>query len=106
MAGIALTCWGSPDFDLYGFTLVLLSTLVAAGGTSLNGRLLSVGAFRGTGSVNIMRLMMLQSIPAFFVFAIVAARGPQNKGERDRLYDMMVYKEMYHSIVLLLYYVV
>ncbi|CAJ1346109.1 unnamed protein product, partial [Effrenium voratum] len=72
VVGIALTCWGSPDFDLLGFNLALMSTLVAAAGTSLNGRLLSVGPFRGTGAVNIMRLMMLQSIPAFFVFTIIA----------------------------------
>lgn len=78
VGGIALTCWGSPDFDPVGFSLALTSTLVAAAGTSLNGRLLSVGPFRGTGSVNIMRLMMLQSIPAFFVFTIVAVLTEMN----------------------------
>jgi len=72
--GIALTCWGSPDFELYGFSLALASTLVAALGTSLNGRLLSSGPFsKGTpGKDKIMRLMMLQSVPAFFLFGAVA----------------------------------
>jgi len=83
--GIALTCWGSPDFDMLGFNLALMSTLVGAAGTSLNGRLLSVGPFRGTGSVNIMRLMMLQSLPAFFVFSVVAAFT-----ERDALSKHLV----------------
>lgn len=78
IAGIALTCWGSPDFDLIGFNLALMSTMVAAAGTSLNGRLLSVGPFRGTGSVNIMRLMMLQSLPSFFIFSIIAAATEMN----------------------------
>lgn len=46
---------------------------MAAVGTSLNGRLLSSGPFKGSGTDKIMRLMMLQSVPAFFFFACIAA---------------------------------
>eukprot|EP00931_Biecheleriopsis_adriatica_P049646 TRINITY_DN28720_c0_g1_i1.p1 TRINITY_DN28720_c0_g1~~TRINITY_DN28720_c0_g1_i1.p1 ORF type:complete len:551 (-),score=89.21 TRINITY_DN28720_c0_g1_i1:43-1572(-) len=73
VAGVALTCWGSPDFEVLGFSLALTSTLVAAIGTSLNGRLLSSGSFKGTGADRIMRLMMLQSVPAFVFFTVTAA---------------------------------
>jgi len=73
VAGIALTCWGSPEFDLFGFSLALSSTLVAAAGSSLNGRILSSGPFQGSGAVNIMRLMLLQSVPSCLVFAVIAA---------------------------------
>mmetsp|Transcript_46114 Transcript_46114/g.107881 ORF Transcript_46114/g.107881 Transcript_46114/m.107881 type:complete len:529 (+) Transcript_46114:79-1665(+) len=72
VAGIALTCWGSPDFDVFGFSLALTSTLVAAAGSSLNGRLLSSGPFQGSGAVNIMRLMLLQSVPSCIAFTAIA----------------------------------
>jgi len=71
--GITLTCWGSPDFEFYGFALALASTLLAALGTSLNGRLLNTGPFSMPGKDKIMRLMLLQSVPAFFLFGAVAA---------------------------------
>ncbi|CAE8589543.1 unnamed protein product, partial [Polarella glacialis] len=71
--GIALTCWGSPNFEPVGFTLALASTFVAAIGSSLNGRLLCSPAFRRNGTQKIMQLMMLQSVPAFVFFAFVAA---------------------------------
>mmetsp|Transcript_117787 Transcript_117787/g.375505 ORF Transcript_117787/g.375505 Transcript_117787/m.375505 type:complete len:605 (-) Transcript_117787:86-1900(-) len=70
--GIALTCWGSPDFQLHGFSLAFISTLVAAAGTSLNGRLLSKGPFSKGGPYGICRLMMIQSVPAFFIFGLIA----------------------------------
>lgn len=73
IAGVAVTCWGNPGFELEGFLLVLASTLVAALGSSLNGRLLSSGPFCGSGPDKIMRLVMLQSLPAFFVFGMIAA---------------------------------
>eukprot|EP00434_Breviolum_minutum_P021320 symbB.v1.2.018811.t1/scaffold1452.1/size117917/10 len=64
--GIALTCWGSPDFDMLGFNLALMSTLVGAAGTSLNGRLLSVGPFRGTGSASrLSRLSRFTGLKSF-----------------------------------------
>eukprot|EP00931_Biecheleriopsis_adriatica_P091679 TRINITY_DN65565_c0_g1_i1.p1 TRINITY_DN65565_c0_g1~~TRINITY_DN65565_c0_g1_i1.p1 ORF type:complete len:543 (+),score=128.30 TRINITY_DN65565_c0_g1_i1:35-1663(+) len=72
VAGITLTCWSSPGFELFGFGLALASTLMAALGTSLNGRLLSSGAFQGSGPDKIMRLLMLQAVPGFFIFAAVA----------------------------------
>lgn len=77
VGGIALTCWGSPDFQPYGFCLAFGSTLVAAVGTSLNGRLLSSGPFT-SGKYGVIRLTMLQSVPAFFIFALVAVmtEGP------------------------------
>lgn len=70
--GIALSCWGSPQFDNYGFCLAFVSTLVAALGTSLNGRLLSQGPFSKSGPYGIARLIMIQSMPAFFTFSIIA----------------------------------
>jgi len=77
--GIALTCWGSPNFEFLGFGLALTSTIVAALGASLNGRLLSSGPFGKAGPEKIARLMMLQSVPAFFIFLAIAAltEGPQ-----------------------------
>eukprot|EP00929_Paragymnodinium_shiwhaense_P076694 TRINITY_DN39476_c0_g1_i2.p1 TRINITY_DN39476_c0_g1~~TRINITY_DN39476_c0_g1_i2.p1 ORF type:complete len:501 (-),score=72.65 TRINITY_DN39476_c0_g1_i2:157-1659(-) len=73
VGGIALTCWGSPDFELRGFLLAFVSTWVAALGSSLNGRLLSVGPFSKGGPETILRLIMLQSVPAFFIFTVVAS---------------------------------
>mmetsp|Transcript_81264 Transcript_81264/g.188773 ORF Transcript_81264/g.188773 Transcript_81264/m.188773 type:complete len:519 (+) Transcript_81264:81-1637(+) len=72
IVGIALTCWGSPNFELCGFVLALLSTMVAAVGSSLNGRLLNTGPFSKPGPEKIARLMMLQSLPACFIFSLVA----------------------------------
>jgi len=84
VVGIALTCWGNPNFEMFGFSLALLSTMIAALGSSLNGWLLnSAGPFQ-SGSGGIARLMMLQSVPAFFMFGIVAMIL-----ERQALLDMM-----------------
>lgn len=79
IVGIALTCWGSPDFEFYGFFLALMSTVVAAVGSSINGRLLNAGPFSKAGPEKIARLMLLQSVPAFVIFAAIAAltEGPQ-----------------------------
>mmetsp|Transcript_96036 Transcript_96036/g.277326 ORF Transcript_96036/g.277326 Transcript_96036/m.277326 type:complete len:598 (-) Transcript_96036:103-1896(-) len=73
VAGIVLTCYGSPNFQVYGFSLVFISTLVAALGTSLNGRLLSKGPFSKSGPYGIARLLMIQSVPAFIIFGLIAA---------------------------------
>lgn len=70
--GIGLTCYSSPNFQFYGFSLAFVSTLVAAVSTSLNGRLLSKGPFKNTGAYGIVRLTLLQSIPSFFIFALLA----------------------------------
>mmetsp|Transcript_64769 Transcript_64769/g.189956 ORF Transcript_64769/g.189956 Transcript_64769/m.189956 type:complete len:579 (-) Transcript_64769:38-1774(-) len=70
--GIALTCWGSPNFEMYGFCLALASTLVAAVGSSLSGRILTAGPFSNAGPSGIMRLMMVQSLPACFMFGMIA----------------------------------
>lgn len=70
--GIALTCWGSPDFEPCGFCLALASTMIAAVGSSLNGRLLNAGPFSKAGPEKIARLMMLQSVPAFCIFSVIA----------------------------------
>jgi len=84
VAGIGLTCWGSPDFEGLGFSLALLSTIIAALGSSLNGWLLNAGGPFQSGSGGIARLMMLQSVPAFLMFAVVAIIV-----ERSGLVDMM-----------------
>jgi hypothetical protein len=70
--GIILTCWGSPDFELQGFCLAFGSTMVAALGASLNGRLLNKGPFSNSGPEKIMQLTMLQTVPAFFICSFVA----------------------------------
>lgn len=73
--GIALTCWGSPGFQPFGFSLAFLSTLVAAVGTSLNGRLLRDPPFNGQGNsrpLGVARLVLLQSVPAFCIFSVIA----------------------------------
>lgn len=70
--GIALTCWGSPHFEFNGFFLAFTSTVIAALGSSLNGRLLNAGPFSKAGPGVITRLLMYQSVPAFVVFALVA----------------------------------
>jgi len=70
--GIALTCWGSPHFEFNGFFLAFTSTIIAALGSSLNGRLLNAGPFSKAGPGVIARLLMYQSVPAFFVFLLVA----------------------------------
>jgi len=70
--GIALTCWGSPHFEFHGFFLAFTSTGIAALGSSLNGRLLNAGPFNKAGPGVIARLLMYQSVPAFFIFLIVA----------------------------------
>lgn len=70
--GIGLTCCGSPNFQFDGFCLALASTVIAALGSSLNGRLLNTGPFSKGGSEKIARLMMFQSVPAFFIFSVVA----------------------------------
>eukprot|EP00928_Gymnodinium_smaydae_P088546 TRINITY_DN72617_c0_g1_i1.p1 TRINITY_DN72617_c0_g1~~TRINITY_DN72617_c0_g1_i1.p1 ORF type:complete len:500 (+),score=29.15 TRINITY_DN72617_c0_g1_i1:38-1501(+) len=78
VVGIALTCWGCPDFDLAGFSLAMGSTMIAALGSSLNGRILTSGSFGKVGANEIMQLMMIQSVPAFFFFGTVAilTEGP------------------------------
>jgi len=40
ITGIVLSCMHSPEFELYSFSLALVSTLIAALNCSLNGRLL------------------------------------------------------------------
>jgi len=72
VAGIILTCWGSPDFEMRGFCLAFGSTMVAALGASLNGRLLNKGPFSNAGPEKIMQLTMLQTVPAFFICSFVA----------------------------------
>lgn len=76
VVGIGLTCWSSPDFQLYGFFLAFASTLVAAVGTSLNGRLLSRGPFSKSagksGPYGIVQLTLIQSVPAFALFSAIA----------------------------------
>jgi len=72
--GIILTCWGSPDFEVQGFCLAFGSTMVAALGASLNGRLLNKGPFSSAGPEKIMQLTMLQTVPAFFICSFVATR--------------------------------
>lgn len=79
VAGILITCWGSPDFKLYGFSLAFSSTVVAAGGTSLTGRLLSKGPFARSGPYGIANLLFIQSIPAFFIFSAIAICTEYNK---------------------------
>lgn len=70
--GIAITCWGSPEFHWYGFSLAFASTLVAAVGTSLNGKLLNNGPFGKTGPYGVAFLVLVQSVPAAFIFSAVA----------------------------------
>jgi len=79
VGGIVLTCYGSPHFQAYGFSLAFISTLVAALGTSLNGKLLSKGPFSKSGPYGIARLLMIQSVPAFVIFGLIAAltEGPK-----------------------------
>mmetsp|Transcript_56443 Transcript_56443/g.112166 ORF Transcript_56443/g.112166 Transcript_56443/m.112166 type:complete len:584 (-) Transcript_56443:166-1917(-) len=72
IVGIGLTCWGSPHFEFNGFFLAFTSTIIAAAGSSLNGRLLNAGPFSKAGPGVIARLLMYQSVPAFIVFALVA----------------------------------
>lgn len=72
VSGIALTCVGTPAFEWFGFSLALLSTFVAAVGSSLNGWLLNAAGPFQNASGGIARLMMLQSVPAFFLFSTVA----------------------------------
>jgi hypothetical protein len=45
---------------------------VAAGGTSLTGRLLSKGPFARSGPYGIANLLFIQSIPAVFIFSLIA----------------------------------
>lgn len=97
VAGIGLTCWGSPDFKLYGFLLAFTSTLVAALGTSLNGRLLSKGPFGKGGLYGIARLIMLQSVPAFFIFACIACITEAHQ-VREMLMDTSGRWQWYHRL--------
>mmetsp|Transcript_37754 Transcript_37754/g.94731 ORF Transcript_37754/g.94731 Transcript_37754/m.94731 type:complete len:532 (+) Transcript_37754:167-1762(+) len=97
VAGIALTCWGSPDFKLYGFLLAFCSTLVAALGTSLNGRLLSKGPFGKGGPYGIARLVMLQSVPAFCIFALIAYIT-EGRQVREVLMDTSGRWQWYHRL--------
>lgn len=70
--GIGITCWGSPNFKWYGFSLAFISTLVAAVGTSLNGKLLSDSPFSRQGPYGVVNLTLVQSVPAMFIFALIA----------------------------------
>lgn len=70
--GIALTCAGNPDFTWYGFSIVFVSTMMAAVGTSLNGRLLNDGPFGKAGAYGVAQLIYIQAIPAMFIFGFVA----------------------------------
>lgn len=70
--GIALTCWGSPGFEFWGFCCALGSTVVGAAGASLNGRLLGDGPRGRAGPARIIRLMTLQAVPATLIFGLLA----------------------------------
>jgi len=72
ITGIVLSCLHSPEFEMYSFSLAFGSTLIAALGCSLNGRVLHMGAFSSQGRNQVVRLLMLQSVPAAAIFAIVA----------------------------------
>lgn len=77
--GIIMTCWGSPDFQWYGFLLCFVSTVTAAVSTSLNGLLLNNGPFGKSGPFGVAQLIYIQSIPAIFIFAAIAyfSEGPR-----------------------------
>jgi len=72
ITGIVLSCLHCPEFELYSFSLALGSTLIASLGCSLNGRILHVGSFCGQEGNPIVTVLMLQSLPAAAIFAVVA----------------------------------
>jgi len=73
IAGIALACLHSPDFEMYGFSLCIGSTFLASLACSLNGRLLHIGPFSGQDTNMIARLVMMQAVPAILIFSVLAA---------------------------------
>lgn len=97
VGGIVITCWGCPDFNAYGFTLALISTIVAAVGTSINGRLLSKGPFSKSGPYGIAQLMLLQSVPAAIMFSGLAWLT-----ERHQVYESLTQRcdrwQWYHRV--------
>lgn len=99
--GIALTCWGSPHFEFNGFFMAFTSTVIAALGSSLNGRLLNAGPFSKAGPGVIARLLMYQSVPAFFVFTIVAYLT-EGERVRDAFLEVEKSRWRWHHRVLLI----
>lgn len=68
IGGSWLAVWGNPHFTVFGFALVVTSTLCVASWTILSAQLLGPGDVTGLNSIN---LSFYGSVPAMFVLLLL-----------------------------------